>query len=192
MAIPNPQEQKEKIREEALEKRDSLKKEQVREYSEQIKKRLFVVDAFSKSRIVLFYASFGNEVRTHEMIAESLLSKKILLPKMVQQEIVPSLILTMENLILNDRGILEPIEALPVRLSNIDAVIVPGIAFDTQGHRLGFGKGYYDKFLKKVPRAVKIGLAFDFQVVDGIPPEPHDVGMDAVVTESRVINKKKK
>nr|QBM01084.1 hypothetical protein [uncultured archaeon] len=189
MAIPNPQEQKEKIREEALEKRDSLKKEQVREYSEQIKKRLFVVDAFSKSRIVLFYASFGNEVRTHEMIAESLLSKKILLPKMVQQEIVPSLILTMENLILNDRGILEPIEALPVRLSNIDAVIVPGIAFDTQGHRLGFGKGYYDKFLKKVPRAVKIGLAFDFQVVDGIPFEAHDIGMDYVVTPTQVFKR---
>lgn len=191
MAIPNPQEQKEKIREEALEKRGSLKKEQVREYSGQIKKRLFVVDAFSKSRVVLFYASFGNEVHTHEMIAESLLSKKILLPKMVQQEIVPSLILTMENLILNDRGILEPIEALPVRLSNIDAVIVPGIAFDTQGHRLGFGKGYYDRFLKKVPRAVKIGLAFDFQVVDGIPFEAHDVGMDVVVTERQVIDCKK-
>ncbi len=182
-----PKEKKEKIRQEVLELRDSLKKEEILEHSEQIRKKLFVLDAFSKSRIVMFYASFQSEVHTHQMIALALLSKKVLLPKMSQQEIIPSLILSMENLLQSEHGILEPIDALPVKHSTIDLVIVPGIAFDSFGHRLGFGKGYYDKFLKKATHAVKIGLAFDFQVVDSLPSEAHDVAMDIVVTPTKVI-----
>ena len=187
MDLFTPKEKKAALRAAVLEKRESLQKEEVMEYSEQIAKCLSVLDPFSKAKVVLFYASFNNEVHTHGMINASLLSKKVLLPKMVQREIVPSLILTMENLIPGERGILEPIEALPVKSSTIDAVIVPGIAFDARGYRLGFGKGYYDKFLKKATHAVKIGLAYDLQIVEGIPAEPHDVKMDYVVTPTRVL-----
>ena len=63
---------------------------------------------------------------------------------------------------------------------------MPGIVFDKEGRRIGYGLGYYDKFLKKTPKAVKIGLAFDFQVVDQIPREMHDVPVDVIVTEERV------
>jgi len=181
------QEKKENLRKEILEKRNALRIEQVREYSEQIKKNLFVLDGFSRGRVVMFYASFENEVFTHEMINESLLSKKVILPKMAGQEIIASLILTMDNLLKNERGILEPIEALPIKQSTIDVVIVPGIAFDMKGNRLGFGKGFYDRFLKRATHAVKIGLAFDFQIIDSIPSEPHDVRMDFVVTPTASI-----
>ncbi len=186
-----PQEKKEQIRKEILGKRDSLRKEEILEHSEEIRKQLAVLDLYSKSKVVMFYASFGSEVHTHEMIAEALFLKKVLLPKMVGGEIVPSLILSMDNLLPSSHGILEPIEALPVKHSTIDAVIVPGIAFDPKGNRLGFGKGYYDRFLRRVPHAVKIGLAFDSQIVDCIPTEAHDIGMDVVVMPRRVVVAKK-
>ena len=87
------------------------------------------------------------------------------------------------------RGILEPIEALPIKHSTIDSVIVPGIAFDSQGNRLGFGKGNYDRFLKRATHAVKIGLAYDSQMVESIPSQEHDVPMDFVVTPTRILRR---
>ena len=74
---------------------------------------------------------------------------------------------------------------------NIDLVLVPGIVFDHEGHRIGYGFGHYDKFLRKVPKATKIGLAFDFQVVDKIPREMHDVPVDMVVTEKGIVECKR-
>jgi len=82
--------------------------------------------------------------------------------------------------------ILEPVDAKEVDLDEIDIVLVPGIAFDKKGHRIGYGKGYYDSFLRKV-NALKIGLCMDFQIVDKIPSNEWDVGMDIVVSEKQVI-----
>ena len=64
---------------------------------------------------------------------------------------------------------------MKIAYKNIDLVLVPGIVFDKEGHRIGYGFGYYDKFLKKVPKAIKLGLTFDFQVIDKIPREMHDL-----------------
>ena len=66
---------------------------------------------------------------------------------------------------------------------NIDLIFVAGLAFDREGYRIGYGVGYYDKFLKKVPKALKIGLAFDFQIVDKLPREAHDFPVDMIVTD---------
>ena len=68
----------------------------------------------------------------------------------------------------------------------LDVILIPGIAFDRRGHRIGSGKGYYDRFLTRT-QAVRIGLAYDFQVIDRVPAEPHDVKMDWIVTESEMI-----
>ena len=70
----------------------------------------------------------------------------------------------------------------------LDLVIVPGIAFDKKGHRIGYGYGYYDRFLKTIKKkAVKIGLAFDFQLIESIPEEEHDVPMNIVVTDKEIL-----
>ncbi len=185
------QEQKAKIRGEILEKRDSLPSEQITELSERLQKNLSVLDGYVKSRIVLFYASHKNEVETDGMILEALLSRKVLLPRMEGGQIIPTLIMDLDNLIPGHGGIREPLSAPSVKISNIDCVIVPGIAFDGAGHRLGTGKGFYDVFLKKATHAVKIGLAFECQVVDAIPHEEHDVRMDFVVTEKRIVDCRK-
>jgi 5-formyltetrahydrofolate cyclo-ligase len=82
----------------------------------------------------------------------------------------------------------QPLGTEAVPLGELDVVIVPGVAFDESGYRLGFGKGYYDRFLAQPEvRAVKVGLAFDFQVLPEIPRAPSDVAVDAIATEKRVI-----
>lgn len=82
------------------------------------------------------------------------------------------------------RGPRAPADATPaLDPASLDAVILPGLAFDPQGRRLGRGGGYYDRFLPLAPRAVRIGVAFESRVVDRVPQEPHDTGVDILVTE---------
>ena len=76
----------------------------------------------------------------------------------------------------------EPIGKIFEDYSTIDVIIVPGVAFDNQGNRLGRGKGYYDRFLKKIPATKKIGICFDFQMIEQIPTEKNDIPMDDIIT----------
>lgn len=94
------------------------------------------------------------------------------------------------RLILGYHGIREPALRVPVMPWDVDAFILPGLAFDMQGARLGFGAGHYDYILGKAPkRALKIAVAYDWQVLDTpLPQEPHDIAMDWIVTDKRVIN----
>ena len=175
-----------------IEKRNSLSKDEISEKSNKIKNNLFNLDSYKKSKAIMFFVSFNSEVNTHDMIKEALKNKTVVVPKVWHKEIEPSVIIDFDNLVPSDKfGVLEPIEAMKIAYKNIDLVLVPGIAFDKEGHRIGYGFGYYDKFLKKVPKAIKIGLAFDFQVVDKIPREMHDVPVDMIVTEKRVMECKR-
>ena len=182
---------KNQFKESILEKRNSLSREEIMEKSNKIKINLFSLGIYKKSKTAMFFVSFNSEVHTHEMIKESLKNKTVILPKVEQHEIEPSVVIDFDNLIPGKFGVLEPIEAMKIAHKNIDLVLVPGIVFDKEGHRVGYGFGYYDKFLRKVPKAVKIGLAFDFQLVDKIPKETHDVPVDVIVTEERVIECRK-
>lgn len=183
---------KNQLKESILSKRNSLSKEEVLEKSDKIKNNLFNLQQFKKSRIIMFFVSFNSEVHTHEIIKNSLKTKTVVIPKVAHHEIEPSIILDFDNLVPSRKfNILEPMDLMKIAYKNIDLVLVPGIVFDKEGHRIGYGFGYYDKFLKKVPKAIKIGLAFDFQVIDKIPREMHDVPVDMIVTEKRVIECKK-
>ncbi|HLG23960.1 MAG TPA: 5-formyltetrahydrofolate cyclo-ligase [Candidatus Nanoarchaeia archaeon] len=180
---------KEEIRKLVLDKRDRLSKTQVSAASLVISKNLKKLGSFKDAKTIMFYVSFGNEVYTHDLIKEYLSVKSAAVPKIVEHEIEPSLVIDFDSLAPSGKfGIPEPMELMKVSYKGIGAVLVPGVAFDKNGHRIGFGFGHYDKFLKKVPHAVKIGLAFDFQVVDLIPKEEHDVAMDFIVTEKRVVD----
>ena len=79
-------------------------------------------------------------------------------------------------------GILEPTGKLFTDYEKIDVVVVPGMAFDKEGHRLGRGKGYYDRFLAKIRNTYKIGLCFPWQLVDNVPTDEHDILMDEIMT----------
>ena len=183
---------KHSLRQTILEKRNALAKQEIHHRSKKIQEHLFELEEYKKSRVVMFYVSFGNEVFTHDMMRESLKHKTVVVPKVVHREIEPSLIISFDQMIPDNKyGILEPIDVTRVTLKSINMVLVPGLVFDTHGHRLGYGFGFYDKFLQKIPHAVKVGLAFDFQSVDEIPKEVHDVPVDVIVTDKEVIRIKK-
>jgi len=175
-----------------LEKRNSLSKEEMLEKGRKIEASLLNLQEYKNSNTVMFFVSFNSEVNTHEMIKKALKEKIVAIPKVLQHEIEPSIILGLDNLVQAGRfGILEPIEIMKLAYKSIDIVLVPGIAFDKEGYRIGYGFGFYDKFLKKVAKAVKIGLCFDFQLVDKVPKEEHDVAVDFIITDERVIECRK-
>ncbi|MAG91630.1 5-formyltetrahydrofolate cyclo-ligase [Candidatus Woesearchaeota archaeon] len=179
---------KNNLKEKILAKRNSLSKDEITEKSRKIEEKLFSLEQYNNSKTIMFFVSFNSEVNTHEMIKKTLGSKTVVVPKVLQSEIEPSVIIDFDSLVPSGKfGILEPIEIMKTAYKNIDLVLVPGAAFDNKGHRIGYGFGYYDKFLAKVKKSIKIGLAFDFQVVDSIPNEKHDVPVDLIVTEERVI-----
>ncbi len=178
---------KDEVKKKMLEKRKYLPKEEIIEKSRKIEANLFNLEQYKKSKTIMFFVSFNSEAYTHDMIRKSLKDKTVVVPKVVHHEIEPSVIIDFDNLISGKFGILEPIDVIKIAYKNIDLVLVPGIAFDKEGHRIGYGFGYYDRFLRKVPKAIKIGLAFDFQVADKIPREEHDAPVDLIVTDERVI-----
>ena len=184
---------KQTLKQEISEKRKTLSKEEVIKKSKLIKKNLCSLSEFKKARNIMFYVSFNNEVDTHEVIKELLSEKEknIIVPYVLKNN--PSLQLSeirdFNELEPKSFGILEPRE-LYIREFNpnkIDLVILPGLVFDKKGCRVGYGYGYYDRFLKKVKKVKKIGLAFELQLVDEIPKEKHDVPVDILVTEKRVL-----
>ncbi len=184
------------LRRKALSCRRSLSKEKIEKKSEKIKERLFNLSVFKQAKVVLFYLSLPEEVQTYSMIKAAFrINKRVALPvvkNVNRREIIPFEIKNPEpELILGPFKIPQPkpSECYPLSLEEIDLVVVPGVAFDERGNRLGFGAGFYDRFLKKLTHQTKfVGLAFECQLTDKIPSEKHDISMDYVVTEERVIS----
>lgn len=189
----NPNMAKQNLRKEFLEKRNNQSIEEIETKSQKIKEKLFSISEFKNSKLIAFYAAFGSEVQTGEMISSALGDgKRIALPltdtknkKLVFAEIKNF----SEDLHKGAYGIPEPRqECKKIPVNDIDLIVVPAIVFDLHGHRIGYGKGYYDTFLKNLPeKTAKIGLAFELQILDKLPEEPHDTAVGKVITEERVI-----
>lgn len=148
-----------------------------------IKEKLFKTRAFKKAKKVMFYISLVGEVDTKEMIKEAHnLGKIILVPVCCNRNIIACMLDTKAKLKKGPYGVWEPVSKKPVSLKNLGLVVVPGLAFDKRGNRLGRGKGYYDRFLKTIPQNVpSVGLAFDFQVLPFVPATTTDVPVDKVI-----------
>ena len=182
--------EKEKIRRRILKLRNSFSAEERREKSERIKEKLFTFFEFKTAKVILLYAAKGSEVETEEMIEEALSSgKKVGLPLTKGKGLLFSQIFSYEELSPSTLGILEPKKERPIPLDKVDLVVIPGIAFDAKGNRIGFGRGFYDRFLSRIPkRILKIGLAFELQVVETIPEGLTDIPVDKIITEKRIID----
>ena len=184
---------KHELRKHISEMRNKLSHEQLVSASRRIQDLLFEVPEFQSSSMIMFYVSFRSEVQTHRMIEEALaIGKKIVVPAVssVREELDLLALCDLDDLKPGAYGILEPTaRADQVPPENLDLVIVPGLVFDPRGFRLGYGKGYYDKLLKRLrPDVPTIALAYDFQVVERIQAiEYHDVAVNSIVTEKRVI-----
>jgi 5-formyltetrahydrofolate cyclo-ligase len=183
---------KQQIRSTMLEKRKGLPSSEVLQKSRSIKARVFALDEFRKAQRILFYVSYDNEVSTHEMIQESLaMGKQVVVTKVNKsnRSMSVSLLSRWEDLEACAYNILEPkpdcIKEVPV--DSIELMIVPGVGFDVKGNRIGHGMGYFDRLLQDNKKAHILGLAFECQLVEKIPVETHDVCMEKIVTEERVI-----
>lgn len=150
---------------------------------------------FKDAEKVLFYAPIHGEVDTFKIIKRWTDKKEIFLPRTNKEEhrLEIHKIDNIENLKKGAFGITEPHEnTRETDPRDISLVIIPGIAFDPKGHRIGFGLGYYDRLLKKT-NCPKVGLAYEFQIIENVPGiEPNDVPVDIIVTEKRIINTQQK
>ena len=183
---------KKDIRSTILMKRSSMPLSEVIEKSKRIKEQVFHMEEYKEAKIILLYVSYDNEVCTHEMIKESLAMKKqVVVPKtdMNNRTIICSSLTSWDNLIPGAYTILELRQECinEVPPESIDLMIIPGVAFDSQGNRIGHGMGYYDRLLEKKMRTHCLGLAFEIQIVKNIPTEKHDVKVEKIVTEERII-----
>ncbi len=185
---------KEDIRNEMISLRNKLTKEQVDTLSEKIVSTLTKLPVFINSRRIMLYMSFGSEVDTFKLIEYCKeLGKSVIVPFCVSKDrrLVPTEIKSIENdLVKNRIGFLEPKKELVEAASteDIDIIILPGLAFDRGCYRVSYGGGYYDRFLGKLDFSIPtIGLVYDFQLIDVIPAEEHDIPVDYVITDKRII-----
>ena len=153
--------------------------------SKAIKKKLFRNPVFKKAKLVMFYMSFDGEVNTEGMIRGAhRLGKIVAVPVCKKHRLTlrPCILRNKAQLKNGPYGICEPAVKEYIKLEDLGLVIVPGVAFDKKGNRLGRGRGCYDYFLKRVPRdTARIGLAFDFQILPSIPATTTDVSVDRVI-----------
>ncbi len=149
-----------------------------------IKGKLFRTTAFRKAKTVMFYLSFGGEVDTRSMIREAFLrGKRVAVPVARTPHLVwPCVFHETARLHKGLYGIPEPRAKRFLRMRDIDLVIVPGIAFDRRGNRLGRGRGCYDSFLSRLPQDTPtVGLAYDFQILPSVPTTARDVRVNRVI-----------
>ncbi|MBR1783820.1 MAG: 5-formyltetrahydrofolate cyclo-ligase [Bacteroidales bacterium] len=152
--------------------------------SEQVMQRVEQLDAFRRAGVVLLYWSMADEVQTHSFVERWHTRKTLLLPCVdgddlrLRRYTGPQCMRPGEQF-----GIGEPTGPEWTDLGAVQMIVVPGVAFDREGNRMGRGRGFYDRLLKGTPAAVKVGVAYGFQLLDSIPTEPHDVKMDLVICD---------
>jgi 5-formyltetrahydrofolate cyclo-ligase len=174
---------KKQARKAALAVRDTLAKSQISEFSDKITESF--LSEFGAFDSFLLYSSFRSEVQTHRLIEHLYgMNKAVYLPVVCGEELRIGSYTGCDSLSCGAFGIQEPVECAD--LKHIDIAVVPGVAFDKELHRIGYGKGYYDRLLGAVRFGAVVGLAFECQLFDTFDCEPHDMPMDVLVTEKYI------
>jgi 5-formyltetrahydrofolate cyclo-ligase len=175
-------------------KRDALSKKERSWLSAKIEKKLFSLGRFKAAKTVMFYVTHRSEADTSKMIRSSLrIGKNVVVPKVDPGKngkmLAVKITCLEKDLERGMYGIFEPkLERCEVLgRKSIDLVIVPGLAFDLKGFRVGYGKGYYDRWLKSFSLKKRIGLAFDFQLLKSVPKDRRDMRVGLIVTEKRTL-----
>ena len=183
------------LRREVLARRDALPADVHAAASAAIAQKVAALPEFAAASAVLLTLAFRSEWNTRPLLDAALAaSKTVVVPRVDRQ----TRMLELHSIADPDRDIVhghldipEPLPTRPrVSRDAIDFVLVPGVAFDPEGRRLGYGGGYYDRLLPLLsPRAARVAGAFDIQIVERVPAAPHDVRVDAIVTESRTVER---
>jgi 5-formyltetrahydrofolate cyclo-ligase len=189
-------EKKQEIRDEMIQKISDLGDKPLAAKSKAIEERLFEFANFLEARIVLLYDAAKGEVDTREIIKRSFMYNKIMVLPAFDPEFKKTTLMKVDDpdkdLIQGPRGNLEPDpqRCKVVPLDCLDIAIIPGLAMDEKGGRIGLGNGYYDRLIPELPITTrKVGLIFEDQIVSMTPMESHDKHVDIVVTDERIIYK---
>ena len=180
------------IRKRIQEERDKLSAHARLEASMSIASRFADLDYYKDSKEILAYYPFRSEIDTTIILRKALKQKKsIILPRVDEKDLDLYYIQDLSNdLSPGSFDIMEPLssECTPASYDNIDLILVPGVGFDRDFNRLGYGGGFYDKLLEKLPEYLpRIALAFDLQILDSIPVLEHDLKVDIIITETKTM-----
>ena len=174
------------LRMEFLAKRAAVTIDERDRVSHELIKKFLATEIYRESEIIMAYASMHDELQMAELFAACFADKKVLtIPLIVSKGEIRAVEVpnfdSLEMGAFNIQTVKQELRKF-VEPAQIDCIIVPGAAFDLQCNRLGLGAGYYDRFLPKAVNAKKIALAYDFQLINSLPIEPHDAKIDAVFT----------
>ena len=182
---------KDQIRVGLLNRRDQIPVDLRRQWSQKICHSIDKLIEERRLSRILFYLSMRSEVETDWLVAKQLTANRLVATPKVERETIRPYRLTnlQAGINLHKLGMREPDTAIcdPVDPESLDLVLVPGCGFDLQRYRIGYGGGFYDRFLLTCPQALTVGLTFEAQVVNQLPTQPWDQPVDLVLTEQRRI-----
>jgi len=175
---------KKALRREIGEKKRAMTSEQIEQASQRLAQRLFATEAYQNAQSIYGYLSYNQEVRTEGILKQALIDgKRVAVPKVFGDEMK---FLWLDNLSLVAPGyydIPEPIANEPIADDELALVLMPGLAFDPMGHRLGYGGGFYDRYLAEHHDHKLVALCYDFQMFDHLETESHDIPVDLVIAD---------
>lgn len=179
---------KDNIRKKMLLKRKQIDPETKKDWDERIYASIIQDPDYINSKTVFLFHSFNNEIETRNLIEHALnASKHVYIPRVEGRVMRIYQIHDLSNLVKNSMGILEPGDlSKPFTEERIDFILMPGLAFDQKGGRIGYGGGFYDRFLmtlESLDNISKVAIAYDFQVIDFVPMNKHDIPVDRIITE---------
>jgi len=178
---------KKSLRGTMLARRKHLAAETCLSHSLRIQQRVIALPAFRRADVLALYSPILNEVFTEEIFHEALrLGKTVAYPRVRGESLDFVVVASPQELAPGTFGVLEPLGSRLIPSAALDLVLVPGVAFDLEGNRLGYGKGFYDRVLCGAGRpGLSIGLCFELQMVERLPVEDHDQCLDLLMTEER-------
>ncbi|MDD3224149.1 MAG: 5-formyltetrahydrofolate cyclo-ligase [Clostridium sp.] len=180
---------KKEIRHYILNEKAKLLEDNKKQLDDAIYNNVINCNFFIKSKFIFTYVSFENEVYTHSIIKKALSQgKRICVPKIISKKsgMVACEIKSMQELVEGKYGILEPIsDNNKIDSKDIDFALIPGLAFDKDGYRIGYGGGFYDRFLASAD-FYKMGLSYEFQFMNNVPKEDFDEKIDGMITEKGI------
>lgn len=176
----NKEMDKSKIRKSLLEKRESLDLKKIKKKSYKLNKKVLKLKEYQKAKVVFCYISFGSEIDTYLIMDDAFNYKKLAVPIIKNGIMIPSLFTDYNVLKKNKYGIYEPQKIIPVKKNDIDITIVPAIAYNPLGFRLGYGAGFYDMFLKDY-KGFSIGMIMKEFLSNDIIPQYYDIAVNKVI-----------
>ena len=181
---------KRSIRSQLLAERRSRPIETCINSSMEIQRRFLQSDLFCRAECLALYSAIHNEVLTDTVFTRAIEDGKTLVyPRIKDDELEFVSVLSLTDLAPGAFGVLEPMGSQVVPIEELPLVVVPGVAFDLVGHRLGYGRGFYDRALAACRAdCVKVGFAYDSQLLDVLPSAKHDQRLSVLITESRTLN----